>query len=116
MEPEMKVIREAMDHWRSLEPAVVPDKSFIGVFHQVANVFPPQGITLQAFEIRDGHTIIQGVAENPSLVNGLREDLKRISAFSDMDVNIPNEQANGSGNTPFRADASPLEPTESASL
>lgn len=116
LEPDLQTIRQAQEHWSSLEPAVTPDKSFIEIFHQVAQLFPPEGITLQVFEIRDGHIIIQGIAQNQGLVNGLREDLKKIPAFTGMNHNFPNQPANAQGVTPFRADLSYPDAQETASL
>jgi hypothetical protein len=116
LEPEMQIIRKAQEQWRALEPAVTPDKSFMEIFHQIAQLFPPEGITLQTFEIRDGHIIIQGVAQNQGLVNGLREDLTKVAAFSGLRWDFPNQPANAQGTTPFRADASVPEAQETASL
>lgn len=115
-QPEIAIIENARAHWKALEPAVTPDKSFMETFHQIAQLFPPEGITLQVFQIQDGHVIIQGIAQNQGLVNGLREDLTKVPAFSGLRWDFPNQPAGPNGVTPFRADGSYPEAEVAASL
>lgn len=116
LQPEVAIIENARAHWKTLETAVTPDKSFMETFHQVAQLFPPEGITLQVFQIQDGHIIVQGIAQNPGLVNGFREDLTKVPAFAGLRWDFPNQPAGPNGVTPFRADGSYPEAETTASL
>lgn len=116
LQPEIAIIENARAHWKALEPAVTPDKSFMETFHQIAQLFPPEGITLQVFQVQDGHIIVQGIAQNQGLVNGLREDLTKVPAFSGLRWDFPNQPAGPNGVTPFRADGSYPEAETTASL
>ncbi len=105
--PDLQSIRDAQQRWSVLESAVTPDQYAVEIFHQIALLLPEKGIRMEVFEIKDGHVIIAGEASNQALAGALREDLKRVPAFSGLQWDFPTPQIEPNGNARFRADGSP---------
>ena len=106
LEPELQAIRDTQQRWSVLESAVTPDQYAVEIFHQVANLLPEKGIRMEVFDIKDGHIIIAGEASNQALAGALREDLKRVPAFANLQWDFPTPQIEPNGQARFRADGS----------
>ncbi len=106
-EPELQAIRDAQTRWAALESAITPDQYAVEVFHQVSNLLPEKGVRLITFEIREGHIIISGEAQNPGLAGALREDLKRVPAFAGLQWDFPTPTIAANGAATFRAEGVP---------
>ena len=110
VEPELQAIREAQQKWAGLESAVTPDQYAVEIFHQVANLLPEKGVRLTTFDIKEGHIIIGGEASNQALAGALREDLKRVPAFANLQWDFPTPVINANGTATFRTEGVPPQP------
>ncbi|MDB6139186.1 MAG: hypothetical protein JWO94_2258 [Verrucomicrobiaceae bacterium] len=109
-EPELQSIREAQERWATLESAVTPDQYAVELFHQIANLLPEKGVRLTTFDIKEGHIILGGEGSNQALLGALREDLKRVPAFANLQWDFPTPVMNANGQATFRAEGVPNTP------
>jgi hypothetical protein len=75
--PTVTAVQGTADQWRKVQWAVDPKLYAVELLHQVADLLPPQGMRLTAFQIEKGKVIIRGEASTAAAAFKLNEDIKQ---------------------------------------
>jgi hypothetical protein len=79
--PTVTAIQGTADQWHKVEWAVDPKLYAVELLHQVADLLPPQGMRLTAFQIEKGKLIIRGEASTAAAAFKFDEDIKQNAAL-----------------------------------
>ena len=79
--PTVTAIQGTADQWRKVQWAVDPKMYAVELLHQVADLLPPQGMRMTAFQIEKGKVIIRGEASTAAAAFKLNEDIKQNAAL-----------------------------------
>jgi hypothetical protein len=80
-QPTVTAIQGTADQWHKVEWAVDPKLYAVELLHQVADLLPPQGMRLTAFQIEKGKLIIRGEASTAAAAFKFDEDIKQNAAM-----------------------------------
>jgi hypothetical protein len=95
--PTVAAIQGTADQWRKVEWAVDPKMYAVELLHQVADLLPPQGMRLTAFQIEKGKLIIRGEASTAAATFKFNEDIKQNAALKQFrwDMKSPSLRPDG---------------------
>jgi hypothetical protein len=95
--PTVAAIQGTADQWRKVEWAVDPKMYAVELLHQVADLLPPQGMRLSAFQIEKGKLIIRGEASTAAAAFKFNEDIKQNAALKQFrwDMKSPSLRPDG---------------------
>jgi hypothetical protein len=95
--PTVAAIQETADQWHKVEWAVDPKLYAVELLHQVADLLPPQGMRLTAFQIEKGKLIIRGEASTAAAAFKFNEDIKQNTALKQFrwDMKSPSLRPDG---------------------
>jgi hypothetical protein len=79
--PTVTAIQGTADQWHKVEWAVDPKLYAVELLHQVADLLPPQGMRLTAFQIEKGKLVIRGEASTAAAAFKFDEDIKQNAAL-----------------------------------
>jgi hypothetical protein len=79
--PTVTAVQGTADQWRKVEWAVDPKLYAVELLHQVADLLPPQGMRLTAFQIEKGKLILHGEASTAAAAFKFNEDIKQNAAM-----------------------------------
>jgi hypothetical protein len=79
--PTVTAIQGTADQWHKVEWAVDPKLYAVELLHQVADLLPPQGMRLTAFQIEKGKLILRGEASTAAAAFKFDEDIKQNAAL-----------------------------------
>jgi len=79
--PTVTAIQGTADQWRKVQWAVDPKLYAVELLHQVADLLPPQGMRMTAFQIEKGKVIIRGEASTAAAAFKFNEDIKQNAAL-----------------------------------
>jgi hypothetical protein len=79
--PTVTAVQGTADQWRKVEWAVDPKLYAVELLHQVADLLPPQGMRLTAFQIEKGKLILRGEASTAAAAFKFNEDIKQNAAL-----------------------------------
>jgi len=87
---EVESIRQAMDSWDALEPAINPDNYPVETFHRLTALLPRKGLRLTLFHLQDfGQKLtVVGESESTNIAISLRDDLANRTQLSHFDWQI----------------------------
>ncbi|MFT5467493.1 MAG: hypothetical protein ACI8UO_002597 [Verrucomicrobiales bacterium] len=81
--PEADIVRNVLDRWESLRPAVDPTRYPLDLFHRCASILPERGVRITHFEVNGDRLIIRGEATNPALAISYQNELIALEELSD---------------------------------
>ncbi|MBV9875364.1 MAG: hypothetical protein JO025_11595 [Verrucomicrobia bacterium] len=95
--PTVAAIQGTADQWRKVEWAVDPKMYAVELLHQVADLLPPQGMRLTAFQIEKGKLIVRGEASTAAAAFKFNEDIKQNAALKQFrwDMKSPSLRPDG---------------------
>src|SRR6201986_4332092 len=95
--PTVAAIQGTADQWHKVEWAVDPKLYAVELLHQVADLLPPQGMRLTAFQIEKGKLIIRGEASTAAGAFKFNEDIKQNAALKQFrwDMKSPSLRPDG---------------------
>ena len=95
--PTVTAVQGTADQWRKVQWAVDPKLYAVELFHQVADLLPPQGMRLTAFQIEKGKVVIRGEASTAAAAFKLNEDIKQSAALKlfQWDMKSPSLRPDG---------------------
>jgi len=79
--PTVTAVQGTADQWRKVEWAVDPKLYAVELLHQVADLLPPQGMRLTAFQIEKGKLILHGEASTAAAAFKFNDDIKQNAAM-----------------------------------
>jgi hypothetical protein len=79
--PTVTAVQGTADQWRKVQWAVDPKMYAVELLHQVADLLPPQGMRMTAFQIEKGKVIIRGEASTAAAAFKFNEDIKQNAAL-----------------------------------
>lgn len=95
--PTVTAVQGTADQWRKVQWAVDPKLYAVELFHQVADLLPPQGMRLTAFQIEKGKVVLRGEASTAAAAFKLNEDIKQSAALKlfQWDMKSPSLRPDG---------------------
>jgi hypothetical protein len=95
--PTVSAVQGTADQWRKVQWAVDPKLYAVELLHQVADLLPPQGMRLTAFQIEKGKVVIRGEASTAAAAFKLNEDIKQNAALKlfQWDMKSPSLRPDG---------------------
>jgi hypothetical protein len=95
--PTVSAVQGTADQWRKVLWAVAPKLYAVELLHQVADLLPPQGMRLTAFQIEKGKVVIRGEASTAAAAFKLNEDIKQNAALKlfQWDMKSPSLRPDG---------------------
>jgi hypothetical protein len=95
--PTVTAVQGTADQWRKVQWAVDPKLYAVELLHQVADLLPPQGMRLTAFQIEKGKVVIRGEASTAAAAFKLNEDIKQNAALKlfQWDMKSPSLRPDG---------------------
>ena len=93
----VSAVQGTADQWRKVQWAVDPKLYAVELLHQVADLLPPQGMRLTAFQIEKGKVVIRGEASTAAAAFKLNEDIKQNAALKlfQWDMKSPSLRPDG---------------------
>jgi len=79
--PTVTAVQGTADQWRKVQWAVDPKMYAVELLHQAADLLPPQGMRMTAFQIEKGKVIIRGEASTAAAAFKFNEDIKQNAAL-----------------------------------
>jgi hypothetical protein len=79
--PTVTAVQGTADQWHKVQWAVDPKMYAVELLHQVADLLPPQGMRMTAFQIEKGKVIIRGEASTAAAAFKFNEDIKQNAAL-----------------------------------
>jgi hypothetical protein len=95
--PTVSAVQGTADQWRKVQWAVDPKLYAVELLHQVADLLPPQGMRLTAFQIEKGKVVLRGEASTAAAAFKLNEDIKQNAALKlfQWDMKSPSLRPDG---------------------
>ena len=95
--PTVSAVQGTADQWRKVQWAVDPKLYAVELLHQVADLLPPQGMRLTAFQIEKGKVLVRGEASTAAAAFKLNEDIKQNAALKlfQWDMKSPSLRPDG---------------------
>ena len=82
--PQAEIVRNVLDRWETLRPAVDPSRYPLDLFHRCASILPNKGVRITHFEVKGDRLVIRGEATNPGLAINYQNKLISLKALSDF--------------------------------
>jgi hypothetical protein len=105
--PTVAAIQGTADQWRKVEWAVDPKMYAVELLHQVADLLPPQGMRLTAFQIEKGKLIIRGEASTAAAAFKFNEDIKQNAALKQFRWDMKSPSLRPDGRAEFIVEGEP---------
>jgi hypothetical protein len=105
--PTVAAIQGTADQWRKVEWAVDPKMYAVELLHQVADLLPPQGMRLTAFQIEKGKLIIRGEASTAAAAFKFNEDIKQNVALKQFGWDMKSPSLRPDGRAEFIIEGEP---------
>lgn len=105
--PTVRAIEGTADRWRNLQWAVDPRVYPLELLNQIADLLPPQGMHLTAFELQKGKVTVRGEASTAPAAFKLAEDIKSKPELQMFNWQMPSPSLRPDGRAEFTIEGEP---------